>query len=97
MELYEVYTPASALPGLPTPAMFIGFDPLGDLQETSDDLKNQAGNEASNTYGGGVEKFDDHLSNAEDKAYDNSVTIIRFSGIITTINLTIIVILVTVI
>ena len=96
MKLYEVYIPdlSSPLPDLPTPSMFIGFDPLGDLKDTSNDLGNQAENEASNTYGGGVEKFDDHLSDTEDKAYD-SATLTKYSGIITIINF--IIILVTVI
>lgn len=89
MELYEVHIPdlSSTLPGLPTPAMFIGFNPLGDLQDTSDDLKNQAKDEAGNTYGGGVEKFDNHLSDVENKAYDNSAIMTKFSNIITTINI----------
>ena len=97
MKLYEVRIPdlSSPSPDLPTPSMFIGFDPLGDLEDTSNDLGNQAQNEASNTYGGGVGKFDDHLSNAEDKAYDNSATLTKYSGIITVTNF--IIILVTVI
>lgn len=92
MKLYEVHIPdlTVTLPDLPTPAMFIGFDPLGDLQETSDDLGNQAENEASNTYGGGVEKFDNRLNDAEDKAYDNSAMLTKFSGTFTIINFTII-------
>lgn len=93
MKLYEVHIPdlTSTLPGLPTPAMLIGFDPLGDLKKTTYDLKNQAENEAGNTYGDGTKKFDDHLSDAEDKAYDNSATTTFSSAI------TIIIILVTVI
>lgn len=97
MKLYEVHIPdlSSPLPDLPTPSMFIGFDPLGDLEDTSNDLGNQAQNEASNTYGGGVEKFDDHLSDVEDETYDNSAMLTKYSGIITIIS--IIIMLVTVI
>ena len=97
MKLYEVQMPdfTSTLSGLPTPAMFFGFDPLGDLQDTTYDLKNQAENEASDTYGGGVNKIDSHLSNAEDKAYDNSAMITKFSGIVTIIiNLMILIIII---
>ena len=96
MKLYEVQEPnfASTQPGLPTPAMFFGFDPLGDLQDTTYDLKNQAENEASNAYGGGVNEVDSHLSNAEDKAYDNSAMITKFSGIVTIINLIILIIII---
>jgi len=93
MKLYEAHVPdvSSSSPDLPTPAMFIGFDPLGDLEKTSNDLENQAENEASNTYGGGVEKFDNHLSDAEDKAYDNSGAMLtKYSGVFTIINFTII-------
>ena len=93
MKLYEVRIPdlSSPLPGLPTPSMFIGFDPLGDLKDTSNDLRNQAENEASNTYGGGVEKFDNHLGDVEDKAYDNSAMLTKYSGTITIINFIILV------
>jgi len=96
MELYEVHTSdlSFALPNLPTPAMFIGFDPLGDLQDTSNDLQNQAKDEAGNSYGKGVEKFDNRLSDIENKPYDNYATIAKSSNIITVIN---IIILVTVI
>ena len=94
MKLYEVHIPDLSS-DLPTPSMFIGFDPLGDLKDTSNDLRNQAENEASNTYSGGVEKFDDHLSDAEDGAYDNSAMLTKYSGIITIINF--IIVLVTVI
>lgn len=91
MQLYEVHTSdlSSSLPDLPTPASIIGFDPLGDLEDTSNDLKNQANNEARNTYGDGADKFDKHLTDTEDKAYDNSATMLRLSGVMT-INIAII-------
>lgn len=92
MKLYEVVVPesSSALPGLPTPGMIIGFNPLGDLKETTSDLGKQAENEAGNTYGGGVDKFDKTLSNAEDKAYDNSATVLKKCSCLFIINFTII-------
>ena len=93
MELYEVHTSdlSSSLPDLPTPAMFIGFDPLGELEDTTNDLRDQAENEASNTYGDSADKFDKRLGDTEDRAYDNSASMLRrFSGVIAIINLTII-------
>ena len=92
MDLYEIHTPVvtSTLPNLPTPAMFIGFDPLGDLEDTTNDLRNQAENEASNKYGEGANKFDNRLGDAEDRAYDNSAVLRRFSGVFIIINFTII-------
>ena len=78
-KLYEVaVTDLTAT--LPNPAMFIGFDPLGDLQDTTNDLKSQANRKASDTYGDSSKKFDGHLSDAEGRAYNNGATVSKISS-----------------
>ena len=79
VKLYEVAVP-DLTATLPNPALFIGFDPLGELQDTTSDLKNQANNKASDSYGDSSSKFDGHLSNAEDRAYNNAATVSKLSS-----------------
>jgi len=79
VKLYEVTVP-DLTSTLPNPAMFIGFNPLNKLQGTTDDLKEQANSKASDTYGDSSNKFDDHLTDAEGRAYNNGAIVPKLSS-----------------